>query len=219
MTGNGADDAADAEDPTGGGPVSFADVEAARDRLESVAHRTPLDRSTTFAEMSGAASVGLKLENLQRTGSFKIRGAYNRMSRLDGDDREAGVVTASAGNHAQGVALAATKAGVDATIVMPEHAPISKVKATEGYGGRVVLHGADYSEAAERAHAIEDEEDRFYLPAFDDPDVIAGQGTIGLEVVEDCPEVDTVVVPVGGGGAARGGGPAVVGRSGFRPSP
>jgi len=183
--------------------IDVADVREARERVRETSRHTPLDYSHTYSEMTGA-EVHLKLENFQRTGSFKIRGATNRIETLSAAQREAGVVTASAGNHAQGVALAATRSGVDAKIVMPEHAPISKVKATRGYGAEVVLHGADYSEAAERAHEIERAEDRTYVHAFDDEMVMAGQGTIGLEIVEDCPEVDTVVVPIGGGGLISG---------------
>ncbi|MFC7228848.1 threonine ammonia-lyase [Salinirubellus salinus] len=183
--------------------LSLADVEAARERLADVARHTPMDHSHTFSDWTGA-EVHVKLENMQRTGSFKIRGASNRIQQLSPAEKERGVVTASAGNHAQGVALAATRAGVDSTIVMPEYAPISKVKATEGYGARVVLHGEDYAAAAERAHEIEAAEDRTYVHAFDDEAVMAGQGTIGLEIVEDLPEVDTVVVPIGGGGLISG---------------
>ena len=183
--------------------LSMADVREARARVAEVARETPLERSYTFSDMSGA-DVFLKYETFQRTGSFKIRGAANRIVTLSPADREAGVVTASAGNHAQGVALAATRAGVDSKIVMPEHAPISKVKATRRYGGEVVLHGVDYAEAQERAHEIEASEDRTYVHAFDDVDVMAGQGTIGLEIAEQCPELDTVVVPIGGGGLIAG---------------
>jgi threonine dehydratase len=183
--------------------IDIADVREARERVRETSRHTPLDYSHTYSEMTGA-EVHLKLENFQRTGSFKIRGATNRVETLSPAQREAGVVTASAGNHAQGVALAATRSGVDAKIVMPEHAPISKVKATRGYGAEVVLHGADYNEAAERAHEIERAEDRTYVHAFDDEAVMAGQGTIGLEILEDCPEVDTVVVPIGGGGLISG---------------
>jgi threonine dehydratase len=168
-----------------------------------VARRTPVDYSHSFSETTGA-EVYLKLETFQRTGSFKIRGATNRIATLTDAERAAGVVTASAGNHAQGVALAATRTGVDSTIVMPEHAPIAKVKATRRYGGEVVLHGADYNEAEARAREIEREEDRTYVHAYDDPAVMAGQGTIGLEILEDCPEVETVVVPIGGGGLIAG---------------
>ncbi|GAB7019578.1 threonine ammonia-lyase [Halostagnicola bangensis] len=175
----------------------------ARPRVRETARHTPCEYSHTFSAMTDA-EIHLKLENLQRTGAFKIRGATNRIATLSQAQKDAGVVTASAGNHAQGVALAATRTGVDSKIVMPENAPIAKVKATKNYGASVVLHGVDYSEAAERAHEIEREEDRTYLHAFDDPDVMAGQGTIGLEILEDCPDVDTVVVPIGGGGLISG---------------
>ncbi|MFC6905551.1 threonine ammonia-lyase [Halalkalicoccus tibetensis] len=183
--------------------LDVQDVYGARERVERTARHTPLDYSHTFSEMTGA-EVHLKLENFQRTGAFKIRGATNRIATLSDREREAGVVTASAGNHAQGVALAATRMGVDAVIVMPEHAPISKLKATRNYGAEVVRHGSGYDAAAERAHAIEREEGRTYVHAFDDEAVMAGQGTIGLEIVEDCPEVDTVLVPIGGGGLIAG---------------
>jgi threonine dehydratase len=183
--------------------LSLSDVEAARGRVEGVARHTPLERSRTFSEMSGA-DVRLKLENFQRTGAFKIRGAMNRIATLSDAEREAGVVTASAGNHAQGVALAAQRAGVDATVVMPKFAPVSKVKATRGYGASVRLEGVDYDEAQAAAHELERAEGRTYVHAFNDRVVMAGQGTLGLEIVDDCPELDTVVVPVGGGGLISG---------------
>jgi len=183
--------------------IDLDDVREARERVRETARRTPLEYSHTFSEMTGA-EVHLKLENVQRTGAFKIRGATNRIKTLSTAQREAGVVTASAGNHAQGVALAATREGVDSKIVMPADAPISKVKATRGYGAEVVLHGANYDAAAERAHEIEREEGRTYVHAFDDETVMAGQGTIGLEILEDCPDVETVIVPVGGGGLISG---------------
>jgi threonine dehydratase len=183
--------------------LDVAAVLEARQRVMEVARRTSLDYSYTFSERTGA-EIHLKLENLQRTGSFKIRGATNRIAHLTDEEREAGVVTASAGNHAQGVALAASRAGVDAKIVMPEYAPVSKVEATKAYGAEVVLHGADYDAAQERAYELRDAEGRTYVHAFDDERVMAGQGTIGLEIVEDCPELDTVVVPVGGGGLISG---------------
>ena len=183
--------------------LSLADVLEARDRVAETARHTPLDYSHTFSSMTGA-TVHLKLETFQRTGSFKIRGATNRIATLSESERGAGVVTASAGNHAQGVALAATRIGVDSKIVMPEHAPISKVEATRNYGAEVVLAGEDYDAAAERAHEIEREEGRTYVHAFDDPMVMAGQGTIGLEIYEDLPGVETVVVPIGGGGLISG---------------
>jgi len=183
--------------------LSLDDVQAARDRVAETTRQTPLEYSHTFSAMTGA-EVHLKLELFQRTGSFKLRGATNRIATLSDEQRENGVVTASAGNHAQGVALASTRIGVDSTIVMPEHAPISKVKATRNYGGNVVLYGADYDEAAERAHEIEREEGRTYVHAFDDDYVMAGQGTIGLEIYDELPEVETVVVPIGGGGLISG---------------
>ena len=192
--------------------LAFEDVLAAEERVSEFARRTPLTHSNVFSRLVGA-EVHLKLESFQRTGAFKIRGAANRIATLPEESKAAGVVTASAGNHAQGVALAATRAGVDATIVMPEHASVSKVQATEYYGGEVVLDGIDYDAAAERAHEIEREEGRTYVHAFDDEMVMAGQGTIGLEIVEDLPEVDTVVVPIGGGGLIAGVATAVKGRN------
>ena len=183
--------------------LSLAAIRKARDRIAEVARVTPIEHSHTFSERTGA-TVQLKLENFQRTGAFKIRGALNRITTLSAAEQDAGVVTASAGNHAQGVALAATRAGVDATIVMPEHAPISKVKATRGYGAHVVLDGVDYAEAQTRAHEIEREAGRTYVHAFDDEMVMAGQGTIGLEILEQQPDVETVVVPIGGGGLIAG---------------
>ncbi|MFP8957293.1 threonine ammonia-lyase [Natrialbaceae archaeon A-CW3] len=183
--------------------LELSDVLEARERVRETSRHTPLTYSHTYSAMTGA-EVSLKLENFQRTGAFKIRGATNRIQTLSATEQAAGVVTASAGNHAQGVALAATRAGVDAKIVMPEHAPIAKVKATRSYGADVVLSGANYDAAAERAHEIEREEGRTYVHAFDDEYVMAGQGTIGLEILEDCPDVDTVIVPIGGGGLIAG---------------
>ena len=183
--------------------LGLAEVRAARERVAETARHTPLESSYTFSEMTGA-DVHLKLETFQRTGAFKIRGATNRIATLPEEDREAGVVTASAGNHAQGVALAASRMSVDSTVVMPEDAPIAKVNATQSYGAEVELCGVDYDKAEARAHEIEREEGRYYLHAFDDPEVIAGQGTLGLEIIEDLPEVETVVVPIGGGGLISG---------------
>ena len=183
--------------------LELDDVLAAKERVDETARHTPLVYSNTFSEMTGA-DVHLKQEMLQRTGAFKIRGATNRIATLSADERDSGVVTASAGNHAQGVALAATRMGVDATVVMPENAPIQKVQATRGYGAEVILHGVDYDAAAERAHEIEREEGRYYLQAFDDWEVMAGQGTLGLEILEDLPAVETIVVAIGGGGLISG---------------
>ncbi|WP_290818402.1 threonine ammonia-lyase [Halovivax sp.] len=192
--------------------LDLSDILDARERVRRTARHTPLEYSHTYSAMTGA-EIHLKLENFQRTGAFKIRGATNRIATLSEGEKDKGVVTASAGNHAQGVALAATRVGVDSKIVMPEHAPNAKVRATRNYGADVVLHGADYDEAAERAHEIEREEDRTYVHAFDDEYVMAGQGTIGLEILEDCPDVDTVVVPIGGGGLISGIAAAVKGEN------
>lgn len=159
--------------------------------------------SHTFSERTGA-DVHLKLENLQRTGSFKIRGAYNKIASLDAASRASGVVAASAGNHAQGVALGARLAGIPATIVMPERASISKAEAVKGYGAELVLFGRDYNEAEAKAKQIEQERGMAFVHAFNDPAVMAGQGTLGLEIIEDFPEVETILVPVGGGGLIGG---------------
>jgi threonine dehydratase len=190
--------------PEAGEVVTLEDVEHARERVREVVHRTPLDRSTTFAGMSDAASVGLKLENLQRTGSFKIRGAYNAMSRLPAEERENGVVTASAGNHAQGVALAGDLLGIETTVVVPRVTPAAKVEATRGYGARVVVEGDIYERAYEAALDRADAEGLTFVHPFDDEDVIAGQGTVGFELLEQYPEVDTALVAVGGGGLISG---------------
>jgi len=192
--------------------IGIKDVEEAAECVEDVVVRTPLRRSRRLSEVLDA-DVHLKYENLQRTGSFKVRGAYNKISRLSDEEAKSGVVTASAGNHAQGVALAATEAGIDAKIVMPKGAPISKVDATMGYGGDVVLHGIDYEDAYEKAREIGEDEGRTFIHPFDDPHVQAGQGTVGLEIVEDLPEVDTVIAAIGGGGLVTGVATAVKARS------
>ena len=184
--------------------VTVGDVEAARDRLDGVVHRTPLDRSTTFAERSGAASVGLKLENTQRTGSFKIRGAYNKMAQLSEEARRAGVVASSAGNHAQGVALAGRLCGVETTVVVPEVTPAAKIEATRGYGAEVVVEGDIYEESYRHALDLADDEGLTFVHPFDDERIIAGQGTVGLELAEQYPELDTVLVAIGGGGLISG---------------
>ncbi|HVL49434.1 MAG TPA: threonine ammonia-lyase [Candidatus Thermoplasmatota archaeon] len=188
--------------------VTLADVERARVAIRGVVHHTPLTPSATFSDLSGA-EVALKLENLQRTGSFKIRGAYNKIATLSPGERAKGVVAASAGNHAQGVALAARLAGIPATIVMPKNAPISKAAAVRGYGAKLVPHGVDYAEAEEKAFEIQKETGATFVHAFNDPAVIAGQGTLGLEILDDMPDVETVVVPIGGGGLASGVGAAI----------
>jgi threonine dehydratase len=182
--------------------LSISDVEAARARIEGRVRRTPLSESAALSRLSGS-SVHLKLENLQFTGSFKERGAANRLLSLSEAERARGVITASAGNHAQAVALHASRLGVTATIVMPEATPLVKVQATEQHA-RVILHGSGYDEAAERAAEIAEESAAVYVHPFDDELVMAGQGTIGLELLEQLPELDAVIVPVGGGGLIAG---------------
>ncbi len=184
--------------------VSLDDIRDARERLNGVAKKTPLDTSSTFAELGGADSVGLKLENLQRTGAFKIRGAYNKLSQLSEEQKKRGVIAASSGNHAQGVALAAQELGVDATIVMPERTPDSKVEATKSYGAEVVKHGEVYDDSYEKARDLQEARGLEFVHPYDDREVIAGQGTLGLEMLEQYPELDTVFVAVGGGGLVSG---------------
>jgi threonine dehydratase len=183
--------------------VGIADIWRAYEVLRDRVHHTPILPSRTLSAMTGA-KIMLKAENLQRSGSFKIRGATYKMQRLTPAERQRGVITASAGNHAQGVAIAAREAGVPCTIVMPADAPLAKVVATQGYGATVVLHGADYDEAYEHCCELQRETGARYIPAFDDPDIIAGQGTLGLEILSDLPDVDAIVVPVGGGGLISG---------------
>jgi len=175
----------------------------AQEVLKGVAHRTPLSHSMTFSRMSGG-DVYLKLENLQRTGAFKIRGAYYAIWRALRECEVSRCVTASSGNHGQGVALASRLLGVESTVVMPVHTPFYKVQAVRNYGAKVVLHGDTYDDAYAKALEIAEGENAFFVHPFDHLDVIAGQGTIGLEIVEDLPDVDVVVVPVGGGGLISG---------------
>jgi threonine dehydratase len=182
--------------------ISVADIEDAAHRLRGVLHATPLQRSATLTRLAGR-EVLVKPEHLQRTGSFKIRGAYNHISRLAEARPSAAVVTASAGNHAQGVALAAQLSQLPATIFMPVNAALPKIEATRGYGADVVLVGATVDDAMDAAEAHARAHDAVYVPPFDDPLVIAGQGTIGLEIIADT-VAETVVVPVGGGGLIAG---------------
>jgi len=185
-------------------PVTYADIERARDRLDddTVVKRTPIERSSSLDDFVGG-EVYLKMEHLQWTGSFKTRGAYNKIR----NEVEAGVdsfVAASAGNHAQGVALAATKCGAESTIYMPENAPQAKVEATRGYGATVELVGRNFQETMAHAKSAVEGTDAGFVHAYDDVDIIAGQGTLGAEMYRDLPDVDTVVVPVGGGGLISG---------------
>jgi threonine dehydratase len=185
------------------GAVRSDDVVAARKLLRDVISETPVVHSRVLSE-AVAGPVYLKCENLQRTGSFKVRGAYFRIARLSDAERARGVVAASAGNHAQGVAFAAGLLGCEATVVMPQGAPLPKVEATRGYGARVVLHGTCVEDVLGEALAYAERTGAVFIHPYDHADVVAGQGTVGFEVVEQCPQVRTVVVPVGGGGLAAG---------------
>lgn len=183
--------------------ISLREIQDARALVKNVAYKTGLVHNTTLSEMSGN-TVYLKMENLQKTGSFKIRGAYNKIAHLSPEEKQKGVIASSAGNHAQGVALSATLYGIKSTIVMPKHAPLSKVSATKSYGAEVVLHGNIYDEAYAKAKEIQAETGATFIHPFNDPYVIAGQGTIGLEIMEDLYDADAIVVPIGGGGLISG---------------
>jgi len=188
--------------------VDLDDVRAARKLLDGVIRMTPLEHSRVLAAAAGGP-VHLKCENLQRTGSFKIRGAYTRISRLTPEQRAVGVVAASAGNHAQGVALAAQLLDTRATVFMPVSAALPKVDATRNYGAEVRLAGGSVDEALELATEYEAETGAVLVHPFDHPDIVAGQGTVGLEILEQCPEVRTVLVGTGGGGVVAGIGVAI----------
>ncbi len=183
--------------------LELKDFEAAADRLKNVIHNIPLSTSATFSAMTGA-EVYLKYENQQKTGSFKVRGAYNKIMKRYAEGDLHAVVASSAGNHAQGVAFAASSVGVKSTIVMPRSTPIAKVSATQGYGADVVLAGNIYDEAYAKACEICEETGAEFIHPFDDEDVMAGQGTIALEILRDLPFVDMIFVPAGGGGLLAG---------------
>lgn len=184
------------------GPT-LAEMKRARGTVAAVAQITPIETSRFLSDLIGSP-VLLKCENLQRTGSYKIRGAFNRLSALSAEERSHGVVAASAGNHAQGVALGARELGITATIFMPTNVPLPKLEATRDYGAEVVLSGAIISETLAAAAAFAEETGAIFIPPFDHPDVVAGQGTIALELLEQVPDLDTVVVPIGGGGLISG---------------
>ena len=177
--------------------------EKARTVVARVAEETPMESSRYLAELLGAP-VFLKCENLQRTGSYKIRGAYNRMAQLTDEERAHGVVAASAGNHAQGVAFAARELGIASTIFMPIGVPLPKLQATKQYGAQVILKGHTVAEPLLAAAAYAEETGAIFIPPFDHPDVIVGQGTLGLEIWDSVPEVETVIIPIGGGGLIAG---------------
>ena len=183
--------------------VSLADIEAAADRLRGVVRELPMHSARWLSDLVGGPAF-LATENLQRAGSFKIRGAYNRLSQLTGAERKAGVVAASAGNHAQGVALAAGMLGIHATIFMPRSASMPKVIATQDYGAEVRFHGATLDEAITEAKRFAEQSGALFISPFDHADIVAGQGTLGLEILQQCPEAKTVVVCTGGGGLLGG---------------
>jgi threonine dehydratase len=183
--------------------VHADDIALARELLADVISPTPVLYSRVLSEQAGGP-VYLKCENLQRTGSFKVRGAYTRIARLSDAERARGVVAASAGNHAQGVAFAAGLLGAASTVVMPERAPIPKVEATRSYGAAVILHGASVEDALEEALRFAARTGSVFIHPFDHPDIVAGQGTLGFEIIEQCPQVRTILVPAGGGGIAAG---------------
>jgi threonine dehydratase len=183
--------------------VSLADIERAAETIEPLTLRTPMEGARWLSALTGSR-VMLKCENLQRTGSFKVRGAYTRMARLSDEERARGVVAASAGNHAQGVALAAQALGIKATVFMPEGAPIPKERATRGYGAEVVFHGRYLEDSLAEAREFQQRTGAILIHPFDNPDIVAGQGTVGLEILEQAPDVGTIVVPCGGGGLLSG---------------
>jgi threonine dehydratase len=181
----------------------LTEIEEARARLDGVARVTPVYGSETLSKRVGRP-VALKAENLQRTGSFKVRGAVNKIATLSGRERRAGVVAASAGNHGQAVAWAAREAGIKATIFMPQDAPMAKVEPTKNYGAQAELQGANFEEALAAALQFVESKGATFIHPYEDEKVIAGQGTIGLEIADQVPDVQTVVIPVGGGGLASG---------------
>ena len=183
--------------------VSLEDIERAAGTVAHLALRTPMEGARWLSALTGGP-VNLKCENLQRTGSFKVRGAYYRIARLSDEEKARGVVAASAGNHAQGVALAAQALGIKATVFMPEGAPIPKEKATRGYGADVVFHGRYLEDSLAEAREFHERTGAVMIHPFDNADIVAGQGTVGLEILEQAPAVETIVVPCGGGGLLSG---------------
>jgi threonine dehydratase len=183
--------------------VSFADIEAARERSKGAVYYSPCLPSIPLSELTGM-EIFCKLDNLQRTGRFKERGARNVLSQLPAEQKKRGVIAASAGNHGQALAYQGKLLGVPATVVMPKHAPLIKVSNCQKLGARVVLHGKDFGEAKTQAHEIAAKDKLAYIDGYDDPAIIAGQGTMGLEILEQVPNVDAVIVPVGGAGLIAG---------------
>ena len=195
--------AAPAPDTVAALPISLADVEAAARAIEGAVVETPCLRSQTLSQLTGA-DVWLKFENLQFTAAYKERGALNKLLSLTAEERARGVIAASAGNHAQGLAYHARRLGIPATIVMPKFAPVVKVQQTEGHGAHVVLFGESFDEASAHSHELAAKRGLVYVPPFDDALVMAGQGTVGLEMLDAVPDLDTLIVPIGGGGLISG---------------
>ena len=183
--------------------VTFADIEAARERIAGAVYYSPCRHSIPLSEITGM-EIFCKLDNLQRTGSFKERGARNALSQLPPDQQKRGVIAASAGNHAQALAYQGKLLGIPATVVMPKFAPLVKVSNCQKLGATVVLHGRDFGEAKAHAHEIANEKELAYIDGYDDPAIIAGQGTMGVEIVEQVPDLDAMIVPVGGAGLIAG---------------
>ncbi len=188
--------------------VTLADIRAAADRIRGAVYRSPCPYSLALSKLCGA-EIFCKLDHLQMTGSFKERGARNKLMRLSETERQRGVIAASAGNHALGVAYHGQLLGIRVTVVMPRTAPLVKITKCRGHGAEVILHGENLDEARTLARETSDKTGATYIHGFDDPDIIAGQGTIGLEILEDIPDVDAVIVPVGGGGLIAGIGAAI----------
>ncbi len=182
---------------------TLQEIKHASEVIHTTIQSTPMLHSRTFGTMTGT-NVYLKPENLQRTGSFKVRGASYKIAQLSEEERQRGVIATSMGNHAQAVALAAQSFGIPATIVMPEQAPLVKVVATQGYGATVVLHGATFDDALVHARSLQAETGATFVHAFDDPAIIAGQGSLGLEILEQVPSADALIIPIGGGGLISG---------------
>ncbi len=183
--------------------MNLNDIVIAREKMKGIVHTTPLDYSKTFSNLA-KNEVFLKLENLQKTGSFKVRGSYNKLSSLAKEELKKGVVAASAGNHAQGVAYSSQMLDVPCTIVMPKGAPLSKIQATKQYGADVILEGGTFDDALSYALEVKQKMDATFIHAFDDEAIIAGQGTVGLEIIEQLPDVEAIICPVGGGGLIAG---------------
>ncbi|WP_372651593.1 threonine ammonia-lyase [Halobacteriovorax sp.] len=183
--------------------ITIKDIEKAQEKIGHQVIKTPCTYSTTLSEHTNC-QVFLKLENLQLTGAYKVRGALNRLANLTDEEKAKGVIASSAGNHAQGVALAAKKLGIDATIVMPETTPLSKIQGTKKFGAKVILHGNFYDDAYQKAQEIQKDKGYTFIHPFNDEDIIAGQGTIGLEIHDALPDLDVLIAPIGGGGLISG---------------